>query len=80
VIATDDPDGGRENPWLSVNPVYGGRWSLSYISPVDEVTGGLPRYGDGVSFPQMQFWSVGVFFDGVIEFPSARVVSDKKRT
>ena len=32
VIATDDPENGRETPWLMIIPTYKGSWALSSIS------------------------------------------------
>lgn len=78
VIATDDPENDRENPWLAISPVFKGSWGLSYISkapsssPEEEV---LEEFGDGFSFPKMKFWATGTFFDGTIEFPAAKIVS-----
>ncbi|OKL60604.1 hypothetical protein UA08_04049 [Talaromyces atroroseus] len=69
VIATDDPENGRENPWLLTKPMYKGSWGLAYISHLDETDDArLEGYGDGVGFPQMKIVPIGAYFEGTIEF------------
>jgi hypothetical protein len=77
VIATDDPENGRENPWLMVTPKYKGLWGLTYISkaPTTDEEVSLEWYGDGMSLPKMKVWSVGCYFEGTVDFPASKIVS-----
>lgn len=77
VIATDDPENGRENPWLLITPTYKGSWGLTYISkaPPTDNEESLEWYGDGISVPKMSVWSVGGYFEGTIDFPASKIVS-----
>lgn len=77
VIATDDPKNGRENPWLMITPTYTGSWGLTYISkaPTADDEESLEWYGDGISMPKMNVWSVGAYFEGAIDFPASKIVS-----
>ncbi|KAE8550477.1 hypothetical protein EYB25_006704 [Talaromyces marneffei] len=77
VIATDDPKNGRENPWLMITPTYKGSWGLAYISkaPTKGDEESLESYGDGISLPKMNAWSVGSYFEGIIDFPASKIVS-----
>ncbi|KAL4862130.1 hypothetical protein BDV12DRAFT_49811 [Aspergillus spectabilis] len=75
-IATDDPENGRQNPWLLIRPSFKGRWGLAYPGVVE---GGqeeekLEFHGDGVGFPKVKFWPVGAAFEGVVGFGVAEVV------
>ncbi|KAI0317308.1 hypothetical protein OF83DRAFT_1058882 [Amylostereum chailletii] len=76
-IGTDDSDNGGAAPWLSVAPVYKGRWGVSYIHPLPKDQGGLEGYGDGIGYPEMNPISRGMSFEGVIDFPAADVVGSK---
>jgi hypothetical protein len=76
VIATDDLENGRENPWLWTRPAYKGSWGLAYISNLDETDQErLEGYGDGFAFPKMTMRSLGVYFEGTIQFPLSKIVS-----
>ncbi|KAI9375063.1 hypothetical protein BJX61DRAFT_550338 [Aspergillus egyptiacus] len=77
VIATDDPENGRENPWLSIKPSFHGKWGLAYASRLEEGDGGetLEWHGDGVGFPRVKLWPVGAVFEGEVGFGAANVVS-----
>jgi len=74
-IGTDDPENGRANPWLLVKPGFRGKWGVAYAGPLEDGDETLPRYGDGVSFPRVKLWGVGVVFEGVLEFGVSRVVT-----
>lgn len=76
VIATDDPENGRENPWLMIKPTYKGSWGLSYIAkaPTADNEESLDWYGDGISLPKMKVWSAGFYFEGTINFPASKIV------
>ena len=58
-IATDDE-------WLSIAPLYDGRWQLAYIRPSEE---GHASYGDGLHFPQIKSFWIGAKFTGTVLFP-----------
>jgi hypothetical protein len=77
VIATDDPENGSQNPWLLCYPSWSGSWGLSYISKLAalSVEDHLEWYGDGISFPQVKFWSVGAYFEGIVGFGASQIVS-----
>jgi hypothetical protein len=77
VIATDDPANEYKNPWLLCYPSWIGSWGLSYISKLAalSVEDGLEWYGDGVSFPQVKFWPVGAYFEGIVGFGASQIVS-----
>ncbi|KAJ5261108.1 hypothetical protein N7478_011703 [Penicillium angulare] len=72
VIATDDPENGRENPWLATKPSFKGSWGLAYPSTLE---GELEHYGDGIGFPKIKLWSVGGAFEGYIGFGVPTAVS-----
>ncbi|KAJ5724014.1 hypothetical protein N7488_002049 [Penicillium malachiteum] len=72
VIATDDPENGRENPWLSTKPSFKGSWGLAYA---DKLEDGSKWHGDGIGFPKLKLWSVGAYFEGNIGFGSATVAT-----
>ncbi|RDW68733.1 uncharacterized protein DSM5745_08493 [Aspergillus mulundensis] len=76
VIGTDDPENGRENPWLRIWPSFKGRWGLAYADTLRDEEGeeGLEFYGDGVGFPRVRFRAVGAYFEGVVGFGVADVV------
>ncbi|KAI0031934.1 hypothetical protein K488DRAFT_26548, partial [Vararia minispora EC-137] len=58
--------------WLSITPKYKGRWSFGYAEPVSEDRGGLPAFGDGVSFPKLVLASKrGMTFKGDLVFVKA---------
>ncbi|KAL3459646.1 hypothetical protein BJX64DRAFT_279031 [Aspergillus heterothallicus] len=75
VIATDDPDNGRENPWLLIKPSFKGRWGLAYASKLEDEDHTLPYYGDGVGFPKVKLRAVGSVFDGILGFGVSSIVS-----
>ncbi|KAL2831549.1 hypothetical protein BDW59DRAFT_182183 [Aspergillus cavernicola] len=75
VIATDDPENGRENPWLRINPAFKGSWGLAYPRRLEDGEDTLQWHGDGVGFPKLKLWSVGSVFEGRIEFGVSTVVS-----
>ncbi|OJJ54787.1 hypothetical protein ASPSYDRAFT_476216 [Aspergillus sydowii CBS 593.65] len=74
-IATDDPENGRENPWLLCRPSFKGSWGLAYADtlPDGEVT--LQQHGDGIGFPEVKLWSVGTAFDGIVGFGVSDIAS-----
>ncbi|KAL4960134.1 uncharacterized protein BDV14DRAFT_149358 [Aspergillus stella-maris] len=76
-IGTDDPEHGRETPWLKIKPSFKGRWGLAYPDVLEEKEGGgtLKYHGDGVGFPEVKFRSVGTYFEGVLGFGIADVVN-----
>jgi hypothetical protein len=64
---------GTSDEWLSITPVYRGRWHLAYIQPAKD---GHERYGDGSSYPRIQPFRIGAKFTGSIIFtPGQRVIS-----
>ncbi|KAL4902045.1 hypothetical protein BDW74DRAFT_187037 [Aspergillus multicolor] len=79
VIATDDPENGRENPWLCIRPSFKGRWGLAYAGTLKEKDGDgketLDFHGDGVGFPRLDFRAVGGYFEGEVGFGVADAVS-----
>ncbi|KAL4972649.1 hypothetical protein BDW66DRAFT_169443 [Aspergillus desertorum] len=77
VIATDDPENGRRNPWLMVTPSFKGKWGLAYARTLQGADGEdtLQWHGDGVGFPEVKLRSVGGYFEGEVGFGIADVVS-----
>ncbi|KAL4759391.1 uncharacterized protein BDW70DRAFT_80695 [Aspergillus foveolatus] len=77
VIATDDPEDGRENPWLKITPSFKGRWGLAYAHTLEEKDGEetLQSHGDGVGFPKVKLRSLGGYFEGEIGFGIADIVA-----
>jgi hypothetical protein len=49
--------------WVSVNPVYRGRWRVAYIQPSE---GGNEFHGDGLHYPQIKPFWIGAKFSGNI--------------
>ncbi len=49
--------------WVSVTPVYKGRWRIAYIQPYE---GGNELYGDGFHYPQIKPFWIGAKFTGDI--------------
>ncbi|KAL2859232.1 hypothetical protein BJX68DRAFT_276626 [Aspergillus pseudodeflectus] len=74
-IATDDPENGRQNPWLVIKPGFKGKWGLAYAKKLEDGDETLEYHGDGVGFPRVKLWSVGSVFEGVTEFGVSKVVS-----
>ncbi|KAL4804590.1 hypothetical protein BDV18DRAFT_161685 [Aspergillus unguis] len=74
-IATDDPENGRENPWLSTRPSFKGRWGLTYPDALQDGENTLQYHGDGIGFPRVKIRSVGVYFEGIVGFPASDVAS-----
>ncbi|KAL3446440.1 hypothetical protein BJX65DRAFT_318884 [Aspergillus insuetus] len=74
-IATDDPENGRENPWLLIKPGFKGKWGLAYAGKLEDGEDTLEYHGDGVGFPRVKLWSVGSVFEGVTEFGVSKIVS-----
>lgn len=77
VIGTDDPENGRENPWLLTTPTFKGSWGLAYASPLKDGDNTLQWHGDGIGFPKLKFWSFGVAFDGYVGFGVPKSASSK---
>lgn len=75
VIATDDPENGRENPWLLTKPSFKGRWALAYADTVEDGKDTLQLHGDGIGFPKVNLISVGTSFEGVIGFGVSEIAS-----
>ncbi|KAL3476650.1 hypothetical protein BJX99DRAFT_258197 [Aspergillus californicus] len=74
VIATDDPENGRENPWLMVKPSFKGKWGLAYPKKLEDGEDTLQWHGDGIGFPRVKFWSAGASFEGIVGFGIASVL------
>ncbi|KAL4937844.1 hypothetical protein BDV06DRAFT_226589, partial [Aspergillus oleicola] len=80
-IGTDDPEHGRRNPWLRIKPSSKGKWGVAYPDILKEEDGEgeegetFRYHGDGVGFPEVRFRSVGSYFEGVVGFGVAEVVS-----
>ncbi|KAL4954128.1 hypothetical protein BDW69DRAFT_163788 [Aspergillus filifer] len=77
-IGTDDPEHGRQNPWLRIKPSFKGWWGVTYPGVLEEEREGgetLRYHGDGVGFPEVKLRSLGTYFEGVVEFGIADVVS-----
>ncbi|KAL6233261.1 hypothetical protein BDW75DRAFT_194361 [Aspergillus navahoensis] len=68
VIATDDAENGRENPWLMIMPSFKGKWGLAYAHTLEGMDGEgtLQWHGDGIGFPQVKFRSIGGYFEGEV--------------
>ncbi|KAL4783585.1 hypothetical protein BJX76DRAFT_250846 [Aspergillus varians] len=75
VIATDDPENGRENPWLLARPSFKGSWSLAYAHRLEAGENTLQWHGDGIGFPNVKLWSAGTVFEGDIGFGVPEAVS-----
>jgi hypothetical protein len=65
---------GSTDEWLSITPVYHGPWRLAYIEPAKD---GHEKYGDGLQYPQVKFFRIGVKFTGSIVFPAGLTVTSK---
>ncbi|KAI9465172.1 hypothetical protein BJY52DRAFT_1114105 [Lactarius psammicola] len=66
-IATDDE-------WLSIDPLYNGRWQLAYLRPSE---GGHASYGDGLHFPEIKSFWIGARFTGTILVPEGAQLRTK---
>jgi hypothetical protein len=66
-VATDDE-------WLSIAPLYDGRWKLAYIRPSEA---GHASYGDGLHFPQIKTFWIGAKFTGTVLFPDGAQLTTK---
>ncbi|KAL4790594.1 hypothetical protein BDV19DRAFT_382246 [Aspergillus venezuelensis] len=76
-IGTDDPQHGRETPWLRIKPSFKGKWGVAYPDVLEEEKEGgetLKYHGDGVGFPEVKFRSLGTYFEGIVGFGIADVV------
>lgn len=74
-IATDDPENGRENPWLLCRPSFKGSWALAYADTLQDGEDTLQQHGDGIGFPEVKLWSVGTAFDGIVGFGVSDIAS-----
>lgn len=75
-IATDDPDNGRQNPWLKTTPSFKGYWGVAYPAILEDGENTLKWHGDGIGFPEIKFWSVGTAFEGTIGFGVSTIASN----
>ncbi|KAI0300434.1 hypothetical protein B0F90DRAFT_1629790 [Multifurca ochricompacta] len=64
----------HDESWLSITPLYRGKWRLAYIQPVE---GGPESFGDGLQFPKFKPFWIGVKFTGEILFPDGKKVTRK---
>ncbi len=62
------------NEWISVTPEYMGRWRVAYIEPSE---GGNELYGDGLHYPQIKPFWIGVKFTGDIRLSHGVKYIDK---
>lgn len=78
VIATDDPENGRENLWLMITPTYKGSSGLGYISKAPAkmmkrvYSGKVMELG---SLPKINVLAVGDYSEGTTGFPASKMVS-----
>ncbi|KAI9465173.1 hypothetical protein BJY52DRAFT_668266 [Lactarius psammicola] len=70
----EDVQTATSDEWLSIDPVYDGRWKLAYIRPSE---GGHASYGDGLQFPEIKSFWIGVKFTGTIHFPDGAQLRTK---
>lgn len=66
-IASDDD-------WVSISPIYSGRWHAAYIRPSE---GGNELYGDGLHYPRIKLFWIGAKFTGTLHFPDGVKISSK---
>lgn len=60
-------------PWISVRPKYKGKWGLAWGGEDKDEGSAGPTFGDGISFPAMSLYTMGVYFEGELAFgPSQR--------
>ncbi|KAF8483667.1 hypothetical protein DFH94DRAFT_690141 [Russula ochroleuca] len=76
LLASDPPDIeiATNDEWISIIPVYSGRWRLAYIRPSE---GGDESYGDGLHYPRIKPFWIGAKFTGSIHFPDGVKVKSK---
>ncbi|KAI0001047.1 hypothetical protein BJV77DRAFT_972290 [Russula vinacea] len=76
LLASDPPDIeiATNDEWISITPVYSGRWHLAYIRPSE---GGDESYGDGLYYPRIKPFWIGTKFTGSIHFPDGVKVKSK---
>ena len=80
MIGTDGGEGGRDNEWLQIVPVYKGWVKPAYIVGAlgEERSGEKTVVGDGMGFPQYTPWRIGGYFEGTINFPESTKVARSK--
>lgn len=62
-----------KHPWLSVRPMYKGKWGLAWGGADTDLEGSAgSTIGDGISFPAMRLYSAGVYFEGELAFGPAQ--------
>ena len=61
--------------WVSLTPVYRGRWRVAYIQPSE---GGNKLYGDGIHYPQIQPFWIGAKFSGNIHLDAGIKYTDSE--
>ncbi|KAI0295297.1 hypothetical protein BC826DRAFT_1009326 [Russula brevipes] len=69
----EDLQVGTDDEWISITPAYRGRWRAAYIQPVEA---GREEYGDGLSFPRIKPFWIGLKFTGTVDFPDGVKVSE----
>ncbi len=76
LLACNPPDIGiaSDDDWVSVLPVYSGRWRVAYVRPSE---GGNESYGDGLQYPRTKPFWIGAKFTGTIFFPGGVKISSK---